>query len=312
MVQPSRARFHSGTPGCVERWMASTHQRRRVVPHAGDTRQERRARCQRQPSRDTSVPRRSLNSCMCPQKRSVAGRRRAGCPISVPWVATDATPTPRSGRCWKPCPGHPRASHPSRPSRTDPFPGGSPSEGAPTSIQMLRLPPPDPAQMCSSCLIAFQLRKWSPRSDSNRRPSDYESKSIRPACAAQTRSGCSRQRGRLLSAFLTCGVTAGGMTGRMTRPAQTGPPDRRLPSDCDRKIAACRSPDRFHRSMTDHGSLRHRIGGQGEQLPWSTADSAAGFWLGDVRFSVGCGLGWSGLGPLDQSPRVQRDLELTG
>ena len=51
-------------------------------------------------------------------------------------------------------------------------------------------------------------------------PSDYESKSLRPAGAAQTRSGCSRQRGRLLSVLLTCGVTAGGMTKRMTNPAQ--------------------------------------------------------------------------------------------
>ena len=57
---------------------------------------------------------------------------------------------------------------------------------------------------------------WSPRSDSNRRPSDYESKRIRPAGTSQTGSGCSRQRGRLLSAFLTCRVMAGGMTKRMT------------------------------------------------------------------------------------------------
>jgi hypothetical protein len=34
--------------------------------------------------------------------------------------------------------------------------------------------------------------------------------------AAQTRSGCSGQRGRLLSSFLTCRVMAGGMTKRMT------------------------------------------------------------------------------------------------
>jgi hypothetical protein len=60
------------------------------------------------------------------------------------------------------------------------------------------------------------LRFWSPRSDSNRRPSDYESKRLRPACAAQTRSGCSRQQARPASAFLTGQVTAGGMT-RPTR-----------------------------------------------------------------------------------------------
>ena len=75
------------------------------------------------------------------------------------------------------------------------------------------------------------LRFWSPRSDSNRRPSDYESKSLRPACAAQTRSGCSRQRGRPLSAFLTCRVTAGGMTKGMTSLATAGQPAVLLPSD---------------------------------------------------------------------------------
>jgi hypothetical protein len=58
---------------------------------------------------------------------------------------------------------------------------------------------------------------WSPRSDSNRRPSDYESKRTRPAGTSQTRSGCSRRRGRPASAFLTCRVMAGGMTKGMTR-----------------------------------------------------------------------------------------------
>jgi hypothetical protein len=53
---------------------------------------------------------------MCHQRRSAAGRRRAGCPTSAPWAATDATPTGRSGPCWKPCPSHPRsASHAPRP-----------------------------------------------------------------------------------------------------------------------------------------------------------------------------------------------------
>jgi hypothetical protein len=51
---------------------------------------------------------------------------------------------------------------------------------------------------------------WSPRSDSNRRPSDYESKRNRPAGAIHACPRCSRQRGLLLSAFLTCRVTAGG------------------------------------------------------------------------------------------------------
>jgi hypothetical protein len=64
--------------------------------------------------------------------------------------------------------------------------------------------------------VLWAAMMLSPRSDSNRRPSDYESKRTRPAGVSQAGSGCSRQRGRLLSAFLTCGVTAGGMTKRMT------------------------------------------------------------------------------------------------
>src|SRR5215218_9224971 len=72
---------------------------------------------------------------------------------------------------------------------------------------------------------ATELGVWSPRSDSNRRPSDYESESLRPACAAQTRSGCSRQRGRPASAFLTCRVMVGGMTKGMTRLTHEGSPD---------------------------------------------------------------------------------------
>jgi hypothetical protein len=64
--------------------------------------------------------------------------------------------------------------------------------------------------------MASDLLFWSPRRDSNPRPSDYESKSLRPAGTARTRSGCSRQRPRPASAFLTCRVTAGGMTKRMT------------------------------------------------------------------------------------------------
>jgi hypothetical protein len=99
--------MHRRTPACVERSMASDPHRRSVVPPTGDTWQERSARCQRQPSQATCEPRRSPNSSMCHQRRSAAGRRRAGCPSSAPWAVTDATPTPRSGPCWKPCPSYP-------------------------------------------------------------------------------------------------------------------------------------------------------------------------------------------------------------
>jgi hypothetical protein len=32
-------------------------------------------------------------------------------PFFVPWAATDATPTPRSGPCWKPCPSYPQSAN---------------------------------------------------------------------------------------------------------------------------------------------------------------------------------------------------------
>src|SRR5215216_3738491 len=60
------------------------------------------------------------------------------------------------------------------------------------------------------------LGSWSPRKDSNPRPSDYESKRIRPAGASQACPGCSGQRARPSSALLTCRVMAGGMTKGMT------------------------------------------------------------------------------------------------
>jgi hypothetical protein len=97
---------------------------------------------------------------------------------------------------------------------------------------------------------------WSPRSDSNRRPSDYESKSLRPACAAQTRSACSRQRGRLLSAFLTCGVMAGGMTNRMTGLPTAGPPDLGEPSDSNPKAADRRQPTAHGWPHTRHSPVK--------------------------------------------------------
>ena len=93
--------------------MASDPDRRRVVPLTGDDSKNRRARCPSQPSPGTCAPRRSPSFSRCHQRRSAAGRRRAGCPSSAPWAATDATPTPRSGPCWKPCPSYPRpASRP--------------------------------------------------------------------------------------------------------------------------------------------------------------------------------------------------------
>ena len=95
-------------PACVERSMASDPDRHRVVPTRGGDSKNGRACCPRQPSPGTCAQPRSPSSSRCPQRRSAAGRRRACCPTSAPWAATDATPTAKSGPCWKPCPSHPR------------------------------------------------------------------------------------------------------------------------------------------------------------------------------------------------------------
>jgi hypothetical protein len=95
-------------PACVEHSMASDPNRHRVSLNPGDHSKNGRARCPSQPSPGICAPRRSPSSSRCPQRRSAAGPRRACCPTSAPWVATDATPTPRSGPCGKPCPSHPR------------------------------------------------------------------------------------------------------------------------------------------------------------------------------------------------------------
>jgi len=100
--------FIAGRPACVERSIPSDPDRRSVVPQTGDDSKNGRSRCLRQPSPGTCAPRKSPSSSMYHQRPSAAGRRRACCPTSVPWAATDATPTRRSGPCWKPCPSPPR------------------------------------------------------------------------------------------------------------------------------------------------------------------------------------------------------------
>ena len=86
-----------------------------------------------------------------------------------------------------------------------------------------------------------------PTSHQNRRPSDYESKSLRPAGVISACSGCSGQRGRPASVFLTCRVTARGMTNGMTRPTHEGPQNHGRPSDRDRKVAAPTGKPTFRR-----------------------------------------------------------------
>jgi hypothetical protein len=64
---------------------------------------------------------------------------------------------------------------------------------------------------CSSCLIAVDLREWSPRRDSNPRPSDYESVPSLPAGPAQTHPGCSSTEAISSRTVLWCLVSAPGL-----------------------------------------------------------------------------------------------------
>jgi hypothetical protein len=136
------------------------------------------------------------------------------------------------------------------------------------------------------------LRFWSPRKDSNPRPSDYESKSLRPAGAAQTRSGCSRQRGRPLSAFLTCRVTAGGMTKGMTRPTRNRMPRqairRRLSPQATRTALSGDGWWTATRTATSR-SRWQRITGQPQRCGSDHRDDDLA--LGPAAFDVGEGLG---------------------
>ena len=104
----------------------------------------------------------------------------------------------------------------------------------------------------------------SPRRGSNPRPSDYESKRLRPACAAQTRPGCSRQRGRPASTLQTCRVMAGGMTTRMTRLSHGSPTEPWPPSDRAGGRSSTGEPTCRWRLMAGQ-QLPTEIGWQGEQ-----------------------------------------------
>ena len=92
------------------------------------------------------------------------------------------------------------------------------------------------------------------RHHSNRRPSDFESKSFRPAGTIQARSGCSRQPARPACAFLTCRVTAGGMTKGMTSLATAEPPGGGQP----RKVAARRDRNRKQGDSSRAGQRQTR------------------------------------------------------
>jgi hypothetical protein len=103
---------------------------------------------------------------------------------------------------------------PPPPQRPGHRPGGSPPPGRHRSRFPFRAA--NGQQPRTKRPTATRLRPRDGAKRTRARPSDYESKSLRPAGAIAARSGCSRQRGRPLSAFLTCRVTAGGMTKRMT------------------------------------------------------------------------------------------------
>ena len=108
--------------------------------------------------------------------------------------------------------------------------------------------------------VLCDLRFWSPRRDSNPRPSDYESENLRPAGTSQARSGCSGQRGRLLSSFLTCRVMAGGMTKRMTRPTHGTHSRPWRASDRDRRQHLQTGSPAAAVARSRSATSRHRIG----------------------------------------------------
>jgi hypothetical protein len=106
--EPSRTGMHRVTASLGRTLDTVRFRRAYGRPPNRDDSKTGRARCSSQPSPGTCAPAKSPSFSMCHQRRSAAGHRRAGCPTSAPWAATDATPTPRSGPCWRPCPSHPR------------------------------------------------------------------------------------------------------------------------------------------------------------------------------------------------------------
>jgi hypothetical protein len=131
------------------------------------------------------------------------------------------------------------------------------------------------------------------------RPSDYESKSLRPAGAIAAGSGCSRQRGRPLSTFLTCRVTAGGMTKGMTRPTLGGPPNH---GDLPVPIGRSSTHQEAHLPPLwldgRSGTFRRRIGCQGKRSPRRRL--AVAWWPARTRRSCAPGGGSAGRGQADQ------------
>jgi hypothetical protein len=109
----------------------------------------------------------------------------------------------------------PQKDRPSAPNRLL-MPSSAHCTATPVAAWRRVIASPSVALASKSAACRVCGRRWAWRllaqqlgSDSNRRPSDYESKSLRPAGAAQTRPGCSRQRGRLLNTFLSCRVWQG-------------------------------------------------------------------------------------------------------
>jgi hypothetical protein len=81
-----------------------------------------------------------------------------------------------------------REAHHSAPSHHSPRGASLRMQRRPTRPQVATA---ESTEICSVCLIALDLLFWSPRSDSNRRPSDYESDRNLPTGPAQTHPGCS-------------------------------------------------------------------------------------------------------------------------
>jgi hypothetical protein len=105
-------RMHRRTPACVERSMASDPDRRSVVPPERGTTARTGESALPQPTESRYLRTAQVAELLHVSPKTVSRWAQEGrLPFFVPWAATDATPTPRSGPCWKPCPSYPQSAN---------------------------------------------------------------------------------------------------------------------------------------------------------------------------------------------------------
>jgi hypothetical protein len=176
-------------------------------------------------------------------------RRRRGCPPDQPVVAGQQLlqlPRPDAAGCRHRTPSE-------RPSRRPPPGSSAPGAGL---APMPTVPAQQPDRAPKGCGgtgrerpasrgndqakqtgQAADLALWSPRRDSNPRPSDYEAKRVRPAGTGQCCSRCSRWWTRPCSVALNLGRTAGEMTAGMASLPRARSSSQRRPFDRSQKVS---------------------------------------------------------------------------